>query len=689
MRHSDFVRRHIGPSNADQETMLESLGLADMQALIQEVVPDNILNNDRLAIDAGLNEADALEELAAIAAKNVVNKSLLGQGYYGCHMPAVIKRNVFENPSWYTAYTPYQPEIAQGRLEVLFNFQTLITELTALPMANASLLDEATAAAEAMALAHRSFRGKRSTLLVASDCFAQTIDVIKTRAEPLGIKVVTAVAAELVAVIDNEGEDVFGVLIQYPGTRGDLGNPAAIASRAKEAGALVIAAADLLALTLLPPPGEWGADIAIGSAQRFGVPMGFGGPHAAYMATTDKHKRNLPGRLVGQSLTTSGEPAYRLALQTREQHIRREKATSNICTAQALLAMIATLYACYHGPRGLQQIAMQVRNRVDQLVANLKENGLNVEQEDWFDTVSVKVKSADAVLKAGYAAGFNFRKENDNTVVLSFDETTSVNDVAVVAGILTGKTIAIDNLADAAERNTTDREATYLSQACFNDYHSETEMMRYLRKLANKDLALDTAMIPLGSCTMKLNAASEMAPVSWPEFTNIHPFVPADQSTGYREMIADLERMLCACTGYDGLSLQPNAGSQGEYSGLLAIKGYHESRGEGHRDVCLIPSSAHGTNPATAQMAGYKVVVTACDDQGNVDIDDLQTKLDKHQGNVAAIMITYPSTHGVFEARVTEVCERVHKAGGQVYICLLYTSPSPRDATLSRMPSSA
>ena len=668
MRHSDFVRRHIGPSNADQKTMLESLGLADMQALIQEVVPDNILNNDRLAIDAGLNEADALEELAAIAAKNVVNKSLLGQGYYGCHMPAVIKRNVFENPSWYTAYTPYQPEIAQGRLEVLFNFQTLITELTALPMANASLLDEATAAAEAMALAHRSFRGKRSTLLVASDCFAQTIDVIKTRAEPLGIKVVTAVAAELVAVIDNEGEDVFGVLIQYPGTRGDLGNPAAIASRAKEAGALVIAAADLLALTLLPPPGEWGADIAIGSAQRFGVPMGFGGPHAAYMATTDKHKRNLPGRLVGQSITTSGEPAYRLALQTREQHIRREKATSNICTAQALLAIIATLYACYHGPHGLQQIAMQVRNRVDQLVANLKENGLNVEQEDWFDTVSVKVKSADAVLKAGYAAGFNFRKENDNTVVLSFDETTSVNDVAVVAGILTGKTIAIDSLADAAERNTTDREATYLSQACFNDYHSETEMMRYLRKLANKDLALDTAMIPLGSCTMKLNAASEMAPVSWPEFTNIHPFVPADQSTGYREMIADLERMLCACTGYDGLSLQPNAGSQGEYSGLLAIKGYHESRGEGHRDVCLIPSSAHGTNPATAQMAGYKVVVTACDDQGNVDIDDLQTKLDKHQGNVAAIMITYPSTHGVFEARVTEVCERVHKAGGQVYI---------------------
>ena len=668
MQHSDFVRRHIGPSNADQKSMLDSMGLDDLHALIQDVVPGNILNTDRLAIDAGLNEADALEELAAIAAKNVVNKSLLGQGYYDCHLPGVIKRNVLENPSWYTAYTPYQPEIAQGRLEVLFNFQTLITELTALPMANASLLDEATAAAEAMALAHRSFRGKRNTLLVAGDCYVQTIDVIETRAEPLGIKIVIADTVDMPASIASEGEDLFGVLIQYPGTCGDIGNPAAIATGAKEAGAMVIVAADLLALTLLPPPGEWGADIAVGSAQRFGVPMGFGGPHAAYMATTDKHKRNLPGRLVGQSITTNGEPAYRLALQTREQHIRREKATSNICTAQALLAIIATLYACYHGPQGLQKIAKQVRYRVDQLVASLQKNNLSVEQDDWFDTVSIKVQNADAVLKAGHVAGFNFRKQSDTIVVLSFDETTSVSDVSVVSGILTGKTVAADDLPDTTERKTSDRKVTYLSQSCFNDYHSETEMMRYLHRLANKDLALDTAMIPLGSCTMKLNAASEMAPVSWPEFANIHPFVPADQSEGYREMIADLERMLCACTGYDALSLQPNAGSQGEYSGLLAIKGYHESRGEGHRDVCLIPSSAHGTNPATAQMAGYKVVVTACDDQGNVDIDDLQTKLDKHAGNVAAIMITYPSTHGVFEARVTEVCERVHKAGGQVYI---------------------
>jgi len=668
MQHSDFVRRHIGPSNADQKTMLDALGLADLHTLINQVVPENILNTDRLALQAGINEADAAEELAAIAARNVVNKSMIGQGYYACHLPSVIKRNVLENPSWYTAYTPYQPEIAQGRLEVLFNFQTLITELTAMPMANASLLDEGTAAAEAMALAHRSFRGKRNTLLVASDCFAQTINVIETRAAPLGIKIITADTNELVARIESHADDVFGVLIQYPGTRGDLGRPEIIANEAKEAGALVIAAVDLLALTLLSPPGEWGADIAVGSAQRFGVPMGFGGPHAAFMATTDKHKRNLPGRLVGQSVTVTGEVAYRLALQTREQHIRREKATSNICTAQALLAIIATLYACYHGPQGLQSIALQVRTRMDQLVASLRKSGLSVEQDDWFDTVSVTVKSADTVLKAGYAAGFNFRKENDTTVVVSFDETTSISDVSDVVGLLTGVCVTVDDLAQVSIRSETDRQVTYLSQACFNDYHSETEMMRYLRHLANKDLALDTAMIPLGSCTMKLNAASEMAPISWPEFANIHPFAPKDQSEGYREMISDLELMLCACTGYDALSLQPNAGSQGEYAGLLAIKGYHESRDEGYRNVCIIPSSAHGTNPATAQMAGYQVVVTGCDDQGNIDIDDLQSKLDEHADKVAAIMITYPSTHGVFEARVTDVCERVHKAGGQVYI---------------------
>jgi len=667
-QHSDFVRRHIGPSKLDQKHMLDALGLADLHALIQQVVPENIFESDRLACEAGINEADAIKELATIAARNVVNKSMIGQGYYACHLPSVIKRNVLENPSWYTAYTPYQPEIAQGRLEVLFNFQTLITELTAMPMANASLLDEGTAAAEAMALAHRSFRGKRNTLLLASDCFAQTIDVIETRAAPLGIKIITVDTKDMVASIESHSDDVFGVLIQYPGTRGDLGRPETIANKAKEAGALVIAAVDLLALTLLSPPGDWGADIAVGSAQRFGVPMGFGGPHAAFMATTEKHKRNLPGRLVGQSVTASGEHAYRLALQTREQHIRREKATSNICTAQALLAIIATLYACYHGPQGLQNIARQVRTRMDQLVASLQKSGLSVSQDDWFDTVAVTVKSADAVLKAGFSAGINFRKENSTTVVVSFDETTSMHDVADVVGIFTGVSVTVDDLAPVPERNKTDRQATYLSQACFNDYHSETEMMRYLRSLANKDLALDTAMIPLGSCTMKLNAASEMAPVSWPEFANIHPFAPKDQSEGYREMISDLERMLCACTGYDALSLQPNAGSQGEYAGLLAIKGYHESRDDGDRNVCIIPNSAHGTNPASAQMAGYQVVVTGCDDQGNIDIDDLQSKLDEHADKVAAIMITYPSTHGVFEAQVTDVCERVHKAGGQVYI---------------------
>ncbi len=669
MQHSNFVRRHIGPSSNDQQTMLSALGVADLKTLIDEVVPDNIQSTEALALAGGISEADALAELAAIASKNIINKSMLGQGYYGCHLPSVIKRNVLENPSWYTAYTPYQPEIAQGRLEVLFNFQTMITELTALPMANASLLDEGTAAAEAMALAHRALRGKRNTILVASDCHAQTIDILNTRAEPLGIVVTTVASDDLAAQIAANADDVFGVLIQYPGTNGDIGEPQIIAKAAKDTGAIVIVAADLLALTLLPPPGEWGADIAVGSAQRFGVPMGFGGPHAAYMATSDKHKRNLPGRLIGQSITASGEPAYRLALQTREQHIRREKATSNICTAQALLAIIATLYACYHGPDGLRDIAAGVRGKVDQLVATLKKHKLNVLQEEWFDTVSVAVDDADKIIAAGHAAGINIRKHDANTIVLSFDETTSEADVAAVAGLIVGEAIAVDALEQAASRNSdSERAHNYMSQACFHEFHSETEMMRYLRKLANKDLALDTAMIPLGSCTMKLNAASEMIPVSWPEFSDIHPFAPQEQSVGYREMITQLESMLCACTGYDAMSLQPNAGSQGEYAGLLAIKAYQASRGEAHRDICLIPSSAHGTNPASAQMAGLKVVVCACDDQGNVDVDDLQAKIDANEGKVSAVMITYPSTHGVFEAGVRDVCERVHAAGGQVYI---------------------
>ena len=669
MQHSNFVHRHIGPSVSDQKIMLGALGVASLKTLIDEVVPDNIQSSEALELSDGVSESDALNELAAIASKNVINKSMLGQGYYGCHLPSVIKRNVLENPSWYTAYTPYQPEIAQGRLEVLFNFQTLITELTALPMANASLLDEGTAAAEAMALAHRALRGKRNTILVASDCHAQTIDILNTRAEPLGITVTMVASHELPDQISALADDVFGVLIQYPGTTGDLGEPEIIAKAAKDCGAIVIVAADLLALTLLPPPGEWGADIAVGSAQRFGVPMGFGGPHAAYMATSDKHKRNLPGRLIGQSITASGEPAYRLALQTREQHIRREKATSNICTAQALLAIIATLYACYHGPEGLRDIAISVRDKVDQLVATLKKHKLDVAQAEWFDTVSVVVDNADSVIAEGHAAGINIRKHDATTIVLSFDETTSLSDVAAVVSVLVGNTVTAAALEQAAPRdNSGDRAHNYLSQACFHDFHSETEMMRYLRRLANKDLALDTAMIPLGSCTMKLNAASEMIPVSWPEFSDMHPFAPFDQSAGYREMITQLESMLCACTGYDAMSLQPNAGSQGEYAGLLAIKAYHASRGEAHRDVCLIPSSAHGTNPASAQMAGLKVVVCACDDQGNVDVADLQAKIDANEGLVAAVMITYPSTHGVFEAGVRDVCERVHAAGGQVYI---------------------
>ncbi|MEE9334318.1 MAG: aminomethyl-transferring glycine dehydrogenase [Granulosicoccaceae bacterium] len=669
MQHSNFVRRHIGPSSNDQQIMLNALGVVDLKTLIDQVVPDNIQSTEALALSHGSSESDALAELASIASKNIINKSMLGQGYYGCHLPSVIKRNVLENPSWYTAYTPYQPEIAQGRLEVLFNFQTLITELTALPMANASLLDEGTAAAEAMTLAHRALRGKRNTMLVAGDCHAQTIDILNTRAEPLGITVTVVANDKLPAQIAAIADDIFAVLIQYPGTNGDISQPEVICKAAKGCGAIVIVAADLLALTLLPPPGEWGADIAVGSAQRFGVPMGFGGPHAAYMATSDKHKRNLPGRLIGQSITANGEPAYRLALQTREQHIRREKATSNICTAQALLAIIATLYACYHGPDGLRDIASSVRAKVDQLVATLKKHKLDVLQADWFDTVSVEVDDADKVLVAGHVAGINIRKHDATTVVLSFDETTSLSDVATVASLLVGNTVAANALEQAAPRsNKNERAHNYLSQACFHEFHSETEMMRYLRRLANKDLALDTAMIPLGSCTMKLNAASEMIPISWPEFTDIHPFAPQEQSVGYREMIAQLESMLCACTGYDAMSLQPNAGSQGEYAGLLAIKAYHASRGEAHRNVCLIPSSAHGTNPASAQMAGLKVVVCACDDQGNVDDTDLQAKINANEGQIAAVMITYPSTHGVFEAGVRDVCERVHAAGGQVYI---------------------
>jgi len=684
-----FAARHVGPREADVRAMLERLGLESLDALIEEVVPASIREDAPLALAAGVSEAEALAELRAIADRNVVVRSLLGQGYHDCHVPAVIQRNVFENPGWYTAYTPYQPEIAQGRLELLFDFQTMITELTGLDIANASLLDEATAAAEAMAMAHRALRGKRGTILCDADCHPQTLDVLATRAEPLGLEIRTAAAGELADALDGAG-DVFAVLVQYPGSCGAIPGLARIAGAAAANGSLTIVAADPLALTVLASPGSLGADIVVGSVQRFGVPMGFGGPHAAFMATTDAHKRSLPGRLVGQSLTAHGKPAYRLALQTREQHIRREKATSNICTAQALLAIMATLYAAWHGPDGLVRIARRVRAQVDSLAATLaaadaasSSGGAPdtasttppggvvpaVSTDDWFDTVTLETGEADAAISALLDAGYNARRLDASRIALSFDETTTAADVRAVAAALLGADVSALALSEGPVRDAADdRATTFLSQAAFNDFRSETEMMRRLRRLADRDIALDRAMIPLGSCTMKLNAAAEMAPLSWPGFAALHPLAPADQTRGYRYMIEDLERMLCACTGYDAMSLQPNAGSQGEYAGLLAIRRYHESRGEPDRDVCLIPSSAHGTNPASAQMAGMRVVVIACDRAGNVDAADLAAKIDKHAGRVAAIMITYPSTHGVFESGVRDVCEQVHEAGGQVYI---------------------
>jgi len=666
-----FANRHIGPRKVDVIQMLAAIGENSLDDLVARVIPKAIRQLQPLALDEGIDEPAALAELAALASKNRVLTSLIGQGYSDCHTPAVIARNVFENPAWYTAYTPYQPEIAQGRLEVLFNFQTLIAELTAMPIANASLLDEATAAAEAMSMAHRGLRGKRNTIIAAADSHPQTLDVMRTRAEPLGIIVQVVDVAQMADVVNDNAEDTFAILVQYPGSSGQASIPEAAVAAAKQAGALVVVAADLLALTLLSPPGEWGADIVVGSAQRFGVPMGFGGPHAAFMATTDAYKRNLPGRLVGQSLTADGQAAYRLALQTREQHIRREKATSNICTAQALLAIMATLYACYHGPRGLRRIATQVRHHADTLAALLKQEGYSLAHDSWFDTLCLNVEDAEGCRQRLEEAGYNARVLNPSSLCLALDETTTQEQLLDITSAIIGKpqtSLLSATPAVAARDESQDRPLSYLTQTCFNDFRSETEMMRYLRRLASRDIALDQAMIPLGSCTMKLNAAAEMMPLSWPEFTRIHPFAPTSQTVGYREMIKQLEAMLCACTGYDAMSLQPNAGSQGEYAGLLAIRGYHDSRGDTDRTVCLIPSSAHGTNPASAQMAGMQVVVVKCDTAGNIDINDLQLKLDKHEGKVAAIMITYPSTHGVFESGVIDVCERVHAAGGQVYI---------------------
>ncbi len=667
-QRDDFVGRHVGPDAVEAQAMLAALGLDALDQLVEKVIPPSILSSSPLALPAGRTEAEALALLRGIAGRNRVLRSFIGTGYYDTHTPAVILRNVLENPAWYTAYTPYQPEISQGRLEALLNFQTMVTDLTGLEIANASLLDEATAAAEAMAFCQRLSKSKSKAFFVSRDCHPQTIEVVRTRAEPLGFEVIVGDAATELAA-----HEVFGVLLQYPASTGEVVDYAAIVAAAHHKKALVVVAADLLALTLLKPPGEFGADVAIGSTQRFGIPMGFGGPHAAYFATRDEHKRVMPGRVVGVSIDSHGKKAYRLAMQTREQHIRREKATSNICTAQALLAIMASMYACYHGPAGLTTIARRVHRLTATLVAGLRRLGVEVPTQAFFDTITVRVADAAAVHAAARAAGMNLREIDAATVGISLDETTRRADVEALwkvfgAGAAALEFDAVENLVQEALPAAQLRSSAFLTHPVFSAYRSETKMLRYLRSLADKDLALDRTMIPLGSCTMKLNATTEMIPVTWPEFGGLHPFAPADQTQGYAQLTAELERMLCACTGYDAVSLQPNAGSQGEYAGLLAIRAYHASRGEGHRDVCLIPSSAHGTNPATAQMAGMRVVVVACDANGNVDVADLKAKAAQHADQLAAIMITYPSTHGVFETAVREITDIVHAHGGQVYI---------------------
>ncbi|TBU96379.1 aminomethyl-transferring glycine dehydrogenase [Phytopseudomonas dryadis] len=667
---NEFIARHIGPRDSDTAAMLETLGYADLEALTASVIPASIKGTSVLQAGDGQSEAEALAEIKAIARRNQLFRNYIGQGYYGTHTPAPILRNLLENPAWYTAYTPYQPEISQGRLESLLNFQTLISDLTGLPIANASLLDEGTAAAEAMTFCKRLSKNKTSNAFFASQhCHPQTLDVLRTRAEPLGIEVVVGDESGI-----GDASAYFGALLQYPASHGDIFDYSQVVERFHGAGALVAVAADLLALTLLQAPGEFGADVALGSAQRFGVPLGFGGPHAAYFATRDAFKRDMPGRLVGLSIDRHGNPALRLAMQTREQHIRREKATSNICTAQVLLANIASMYAVYHGPEGLTRIARRVHRLTAIFARGLADLGLAIEQQAFFDTLTLRTAEHTAALHdKARAAGINLREVDAQRLGLSFDETTTQADIEQLWALFaadrpvpdfTAIAAGIDSRLPAAQL----RQSPILGHPVFNRYHSETELMRYLRKLADKDLALDRSMIPLGSCTMKLNAASEMIPITWAEFGNLHPFAPAAQSAGYQQLTDELEAMLCAATGYDAVSLQPNAGSQGEYAGLLAIRAYHKSRGDAQRDICLIPQSAHGTNPATAHMAGMRVVVTACDARGNVDIADLRAKAEQHRDHLAALMITYPSTHGVFEEGIGEICALIHDNGGQVYI---------------------
>ncbi|PZG22819.1 aminomethyl-transferring glycine dehydrogenase [Nonomuraea aridisoli] len=662
-----FSSRHIGPSESEQQRMLEAVGFESVADLVAVAVPEAIRAKDSLKLPAAIGEAEAIAELRALAGRNRVLTSMIGLGYYDTVTPAVIRRNLLENPGWYTAYTPYQPEISQGRLEALLNFQTVVSDLTGLPVAGASLLDEGTAAAEAMTLARRAGKSKSSVFVVDADALPQTKAVLATRAEPLGITLVEH-------SLDGELPECFGVLVQYPGASGRVRDFRAVAAAAHEAGALVVAAADLLALTLVAAPGELGADIAIGSSQRFGVSFGFGGPHAAYMSVREGLQRQLPGRLVGVSVDADGGPAYRLALQTREQHIRREKATSNICTAQVLLAVIAGMYAVYHGPEGLRRIAHRVHRYAVVLAGGLRRAGVEVVHDEFFDTVLARVPGRAAeVVAAAAERGVNLWQADADHVSVACDEKTGAAEIAKVwaAFGVPAADVNIDGDIEGASDalpHTLVRESDYLTHPVFHQHRSETAMLRYLRKLQDKDIALDRSMIPLGSCTMKLNATTEMEPITWPEFAAIHPYAPEEQAEGYRELIGTLEGWLAEVTGYDAVSIQPNAGSQGEFAGLLAIRAYHRANGQGERDVCLIPSSAHGTNAASAVMAGMRVVVVACDENGNVDLADLDAKIAKHRDALAAIMVTYPSTHGVYEETVTEICEKVHEAGGQVYV---------------------
>ena len=665
-----FVSRHIGPNEAEQAEMARQCGFASVAALVDAAVPVTIRLEKPLELPAALTESEALARLKGSAGRNQVFRSFIGMGYYDTITPPVIQRNILENPGWYTQYTPYQAEVSQGRLEGLLNFQTLVIDLTALEIANSSLLDEATACAEAMMLCHRVKHaegpgGARNKFFVARDCHPQNVDIVRTRAEALGIEVVVGDWHTFVC-----GTDFCGALVQYPATDGSVAGYSTLAQAVHEAGALLVVATDLLALTVLRPPGEFGADVAVGSSQRFGVPLGYGGPHAAFFATRDAFKRQMPGRLVGVSKDVRGRSALRLSLGTREQHIRRDKATSNICTAQALLANMAMAYACYHGPAGLKSIAGRIHRLTGVLAAGLEKLGHRVVNDTFFDTLSVRVKDAAGILKAAEAHQVNLRRIEGTVLGVSLDEATTVAELELLLRVFNSGAAPGFQAAQLEPKvsHAVGRTTPYLTAAVFNRYHSETELQRYLRRLESRDLSLVHSMIPLGSCTMKLNAAAEMFPVSWPEISRLHPFAPVGQTRGYQQVFEELEQWLSVCTGFAGISLQPNAGSQGEYAGLLVIRAWHQSRNEGHRRVCLIPTSAHGTNPASAVMAGMTVVAVACDVDGNIDLADLQAKIDRHRDQLACLMITYPSTHGVFETTIREICNRIHEAGGQVYM---------------------